>query len=476
MMTIKEFNECTQKLRSSSMFYMSLGSKELFHSNFLQWLSVTDWKFFIKILHTLSNQKDKFWWEDFDQSIIEVRRECLNFDLSIWVLDNSGEISEKERWIPALVLENKMKSLPYRQQLEDYVDKAFDYWRKGKSTVDIKSEIEEAKKGKCWKTSYGITLIVLSLLAPTNIIDLQKPIIEKLQYGRKVVHEMPIEFSWVCKTYNDLYNAIAINEGAYAPIGDREFFNKILNDYSTFICNLYKIADKDWQINETDCYMERLCPRGLQDSNDEKKKIIELDSLRIADIREKICYDQLLNLLVGKMKDRGFANVQRLKPEDISPRKGVRGEFRCRTNYFHNVGLFEVIFLIRERDSKIENDEPFFLTIQIQGNYYTHGISGKNIVKKGKEGNEIGDFFKNRKLDEKTWKLNLNFFFDFSQKHNKIASLDIKENGTFYKYGSNFIYQCAEIPDDLKIDVLLNKILDDVSAIEREKGKLKWPK
>ena len=240
MMTINEFDECTQKLRSSSMFYMSLGSKELFHSNFLQWLSVTDWKFFIKIMHTLSNQKDKFWWEDFDQSRIEVRRECLNFDLSIWVLDNYGEISEKERWIPALVLENKMKSLPYRQQLEDYVDKAFDYWRKGKSTVDIKSEIEEAKKGKCWKTSYGITLIVLSLLAPTNIIDLQKPIIEKLQYGRKVVHEMPIEFSWVCKTYKDLYEAI--NEGAYAPIGDREFFNKILNDYSTFICNLYKIA------------------------------------------------------------------------------------------------------------------------------------------------------------------------------------------------------------------------------------------
>ena len=46
MMTINDFNECTQKLRSSSMFYMSLGSKELFHSNFLQWLSVTDWKFF----------------------------------------------------------------------------------------------------------------------------------------------------------------------------------------------------------------------------------------------------------------------------------------------------------------------------------------------------------------------------------------------------------------------------------------------
>lgn len=474
-MTINEFNECTQKLRSSSMFYMSLGSKELFHSNFLQWLSVTDWKFFIKIMHTLSNQEEKYWWEDFDQSIIEVRRECLNFDLSIWVLDNSGEIDEKERWIPVLILENKMKSLPYRKQLEDYVDKAFAYWRKGKSTVDIKSEIDKAKKKNSWETTHDITLVVLSLLAPTDSDDLQKPIQKSIIYGRNDPQKISIEFSWVCKTYNDLF--CAINQSGYNPIGDSEFFNKILNDYSTFISNLYKIATYDWQINGSQFYMERLCPRNLPDNNDDKKKIKELDSLRIADIREKICYDQLLNLLIEKMKGKRIVNVQRLKSEDFSPKKGVRGEFRCRTNYFHNVGLFEVIFLIKERDSKIENDEPFFLTIQIQGNYYTHGISGKNIVKKGELGNGIGDFFKNRKLDEEVWKSNLSFFFDFSQKQNKIAGLSIKENGTFYKYGSNFIYQCAEIPDNLKIDALLDKILEDVSAIEieREKGKLEWP-
>ena len=471
MMTISDFKKYTQKLRSSSMFYMSLGSKELFHSNFLQWLSVTDWKFFVKIMHTLSNQEEEFWWEGFDQSIIEVRRESLNFDLSIWVLDNPNETDEKERWIPVLVLENKMKSLPYRKQLVDYVDKAFDYWRKGKL---IKSEIDDAKKRKCWETSHGITLIVLSLLAPTDSDDLQKPIKKSVQYGRTYPQEISIEFSWVCKTYNDLFNAL--KKDVYKPIGDSEFFNKILNDYSNFIINLYQIANNDWKIKDSECYMERLCPRYLPENSDEKKKIIELSSLRIADIREKICYDQLLNLLIEKMKGNGFANVQRLKSEDISPKKKIRGEFRCRTNYFHNVGLFEAIYLIKERDSKIENDEPFFLTIQIQGNYYTHGISGKNIVKKVKEVNEIGDFFKNRKLDEEVWKDNLKFFFDFSQERNKeIASLNIKENGTFYKYGSNFIYQCAEIPEALTIDKLLNMILEDVKAIEREKDKLKWP-
>ena len=474
MMNINDFEKCVNELNNSSMFYMSLGSKELFHSNFLQWLSVTDWKFFIRIMHTLSGQSVAFWWENFDTSIIEVRREYRNFDLSIWIHDNPNETEEKEeRWIPVLILENKMKSLPYREQLEEYVHKAFDYWRKGRTNVNIKKEIDEAKRNEVLNTNHGITLIVLSLLKPSNTSDLELPINEIIQYGRKNPQKISIEFSWVCKTYNDLFNAI--KNGVYNPKGDPIFFNKILNDYLTFIDNLYKIANEDWQIDGTDFYKERLCPRDLPDDNDEKKKIIQLDGLRIADIREKICYDQLLNLLIKKMKDKGFTNVQRLKSEDISPKKGIRDEFRCRTNYFHNVGLFEAIYLIKERDAKIDNDEPFFITIQIQGNNYTHGISGKNIVRKVDKVNKIGDFFNNKNLDENVWKSNLKFFFDFDQRRDKIAGLKIKEQGAFYKYSTNYIYQCAEIPDTLTINDLIDKILKDVISIEKQKNKLKWP-
>jgi len=472
-MIIHDFEKCVNELNNSSMFYMSLGSKELFHSNFLQWLSVTDWEFFIEIMHTLSGQKEAFWWKSIDQSRIEVRREFRNFDLSIWILDNPNETEEEERWIPVLILENKMKSLPYREQLEEYVHKAFVYWRKGRTNVNVKKEIDEAKKYKVWKTNHGITLIVLSLLKPTNFSGLEQPINEKILYGRKIPQEISINFSWVCKTYHDLFNAI--KNGGYKPKGNPEFFNNILYDYSTFIDNLYKIANDDWQICSTDCYKERLCPRDLSDDNDEKKKIIQLDGLRIADIREKVCYDQLLNLLIEKMKAKGFNNVQRLKSEDFSPKKKIRGEFRCRTNYFRNVGLFEAIFLIKERDSSIENDEPFFLAIQIQGNNYTHGISGKNIVKTVDKENKIGDFFKNKNLDENTWKSNLKFFFDFDRSQDKIAGLNIKEKGAFYKFSTNYIYQCAEIPDTLTIDQLINIILTDVSSIETEKNKLKWP-
>lgn len=122
-MEVKEFNfnDEVDTLKNSSMFYMSLGSKELFHSNFLHWLSIINFDVFLKIMHGLS-YVEKFWWEEQDQykpdlNNIEVRREFHNFDLSIYI-----KVGEKHHrngesydvWLPVLILENKMKSLAYQ--------------------------------------------------------------------------------------------------------------------------------------------------------------------------------------------------------------------------------------------------------------------------------------------------------------------------------------------------------------------------
>jgi hypothetical protein len=91
------------------MFHLSLGSKELFHSNFLYWLSIVDRDAFLSVMHGLA-KVEKFWWEDsYSQDNIEVRRESRNFDLSIYVKtytekSKKGEIREVETWIPVLVL------------------------------------------------------------------------------------------------------------------------------------------------------------------------------------------------------------------------------------------------------------------------------------------------------------------------------------------------------------------------------------
>ena len=96
---------------------MSLGSKELFHSNFLEYLFTIDRESFIQMIN------------DFNLKDIELRggvnyqigREVENFDLCIYHTVNGNE-SEKK--IYDLVIENKVKSIPYKTQLEDYVTKA----------------------------------------------------------------------------------------------------------------------------------------------------------------------------------------------------------------------------------------------------------------------------------------------------------------------------------------------------------------
>ena len=150
-------------LKTSTMFHMSLGSKELFHSNFLHWISIVNWDAFLNIMHRLAGV-NKFWWEDKycpNSLNLEVRREFHNFDLSIYILDSEKDATDDDStddtiyteggkkiqtWIPVLILENKMKSLPYKAQLEKYTQKAFEEWSSGKETRMKKKAKEQEQK------------------------------------------------------------------------------------------------------------------------------------------------------------------------------------------------------------------------------------------------------------------------------------------------------------------------------------------
>ena len=503
-MNKKEFDNCIGELKKSSMFYMSLGSKELFHSNFLHWLSIVDWGYFLEIMHELSGQTEPFWWEGFKSEDIQVRREDKNFDLSVWVFDSENMVNRKntkkddeygdsysikngkqmkERWIPVLVLENKMKSLPYEEQLIDYVSKAFEIWRKGEGKSELKSEIDGLKKeydkawldgySQEWRTEHGITFILLSLLKPTNKKELEDEIPQCISYHRdKKEIKIKTTFSWKCKTYKELIDSFPKRKiNPNGNLVDIDFAQKIVNDYKQFVLALYTIAEDDWRLKNEDGYLNKVCP-FFSDDNDEKNKTKELVNLRIADIREKICYDQLLKLLLDELnKLKEFKNnpIKRLKKDDFIT-FDLENRFFCRTNYFHNIGLFEVIFMIKEKEKKKQGkeDNPFFITIQIQGNYYTHGISGKNIVIVENGKNVISNAFFADKGGYNYWKNGLKDFFDFEQKSTEIAGIPIKEKGAFYKYGSNFIYQCAEITKSLNLTIsdVLNKIVEDVKWIK----------
>lgn len=105
----KETEDAYENLNKSPLFQLSLSSKELFHSNFIYWIHLAEHELFKKLV-----QK----WVGSDiKKVTEVNREKKNFDLSIIYETDNGNLSH-------LIIENKVKSIPSKAQLESYTKKA----------------------------------------------------------------------------------------------------------------------------------------------------------------------------------------------------------------------------------------------------------------------------------------------------------------------------------------------------------------
>ena len=68
--------ELKEEIEKSPMFQLSLGSKELFHTNFLYWLWKAEPNAFWIIMSKFGIKTD-------DKGSLAVKRECEHFDLSI---------------------------------------------------------------------------------------------------------------------------------------------------------------------------------------------------------------------------------------------------------------------------------------------------------------------------------------------------------------------------------------------------------
>ena len=103
----QEYKRMADDLKKSLLFRMSLGSKELFHSNVWAWLIEQD-PAFIKVF-----------FPEFDDKCYQylgVSRECWHRDVIIWLED----CDNKKRCY--YVIENKIKSLQDEEQLKRYTE------------------------------------------------------------------------------------------------------------------------------------------------------------------------------------------------------------------------------------------------------------------------------------------------------------------------------------------------------------------
>ena len=101
-------------LHQNPMFRISLGSKELFHSNFLAFLWDCDKQAFLNMIyHLLPEGKKINVSELLKKEGLTIYREKENLDLCICHTENNKECID-------IIIENKVKSIPYIEQLDEY--------------------------------------------------------------------------------------------------------------------------------------------------------------------------------------------------------------------------------------------------------------------------------------------------------------------------------------------------------------------
>lgn len=103
-----------EELHQNLMFRISLGSKELFHSNFLAFLWDCDKQAFLNVINYLLPKDIKINISELlGKEGLTIYREKENLDLCICHTENKKECID-------IVIENKVKSIPYIEQLNEY--------------------------------------------------------------------------------------------------------------------------------------------------------------------------------------------------------------------------------------------------------------------------------------------------------------------------------------------------------------------
>ena len=117
----KNEQKVLENLRENAMFKMSLGSKELFHSNFLKFLWNLDKTKFIAVINQMADTEIFSGINDGTEYFLS--REKENFDLCIYHEEESSK-SGKTKAKYDLIIENKVKSIPDKKQLDNYKKKS----------------------------------------------------------------------------------------------------------------------------------------------------------------------------------------------------------------------------------------------------------------------------------------------------------------------------------------------------------------
>lgn len=508
---IKDRDSAYAYLKTSAMFKLSLSSKELFHSNFLEWLSNVDQEAFKGLILDMAGIEEDYEWPN----VWRVKREYNNFDLCV-VAYNQDQYKNKEDeridddddFRILFVIENKVKSIPYKEQLERYTREAEAknnaYWRNRGSAKLKEYDINGNKNdGKYWigveKDSWVLKQCVESgrgkdakwsevkKLIPatddgkwknnkTNFIEYyaeqgknQNPPIHYIllslaknfpEYDGKNVWKVDItdskdneiEIDWKVCYYSNYYSKIA----KAFKLDDDGLNSQIIKDYCKFIESLTTLSEK-WA-------------KDYEEDSQETNKFLYLDNtnykrahqLRIHDLYQKLKFSYLCTQLFISIKNNygeGYevfpsnqGGLFKEKNKSSSDKKYICVNY----TYLHGEPLLEI-----NVHPECKNGVELYYAIQVQGNAYEHGIQ----VKKRKA-KDVWDELETRQMEIiKGW-MNISEF----SKWEKAEWMDVpnKENKCYNKYDMNdgtYVYQKYIINNDVTIKTVLSKMIKDLQYI-----------
>ncbi len=450
-------------LNKSPMFKLSLSSKELFHSNFLEWLYTVDKEAFKRLVNMMAGQcEDTDWgYENWC-----VKREFNNFDLCIVAYDNSNLDGEEDTLVDdddiddnrilrvLFVIENKVKSVPYKEQLIKYAQKV--------------ERTNKQKENGNFSPKY--ILLTLTQIFPDNL-NKQNPWIIKwteTKRGKSINKEC----NWHICSYGEYCDYIV---HCY-----KHCFNEdnpisfLLKDYIGFIECLTALSDI-WANDYCD-YSQNQSLKFLYYTDNKKPNTNYslAKSLRIHDLYQKQKFSFLCADLYGKIKDKYKdytvfpSNQGGLFKERFFTKSGqldYKSKYICvNYAYLHGEPLLEINIHPASKDKRIE----LYYAIQVEGDAYERGIQVKKIPDAKYDKTQKGRGKGKDDIAKYVWENVIQCNSEHLNDHQAIINGWMETSAPYNSYNmldGAYIYQKEGIKDDETIKQVIEKMLCDLERV-----------
>ena len=291
-----------------------------------------------------------------------------------------------------------------------------------------------------------ISFILLSLFLDEETPEVCRCSLTHCYGSKKKQHEVILSGEWRPNNYKNLYDALGNCHFSHLD----DLSQQMIEDYQKFILALHQLATAYWRLGEDKDYIESVCPWAIENYSGDKHT-----KLRIADIRQKVHYAQLMRMLEKRLAEK------HIKAEEVP----VDGDgIFYGTSYAHGIGILEICLK--------KGNEKLFL--QLQGNSYLHGFvldKGKDAAQESKKQKDKFDGLFVFSLPEnlsKTAKRPVEGKFPKSlkpeEKGLQPSTVNKQAKGClhgFKYYGKEFVYQNILIPQGVPIKDVIDAMAEE---------------